>query len=351
MAARATSHTPARHNTIFARRGYHSDVPRGPHEPAVPSAIVPALLRWLTAHGHDPAPLAERLALAADAADRDELDVVPSAIGESIEAAAALTAEPFLALRLPAELPFRRYGLGELAARAAPTLRDSLTLLAPLVHPLARCAIVSDDWLMQTPAHPRGIGRFAHEYGLAYVVTHARAVLGGAVPIQRVWFAHARPHVLAPIERWFSCEDIAFGAPDSGLTFGPAVLDRPLVTADARLTATIADLVPAPARSDDLASRVAAHVRERLPDPTSADDAAALLHMSARTLQRRLEADGTSFTAVVDATREALARELLADARLALAEISYRLGFADVAAFSRAFKRWTGTPPGRFRRA
>ena len=317
----------------------------------MPSAIVPALLRWLAARGHDPTPLIVRFALPVDAADRDELDVVPSAIGEVLDAASALVAEPFLALRLPAELPFRRYGLGELAARAAPTLRDSLALLAPLVHPQARCALVGDDWLMHTPSHPRGIGRFAHEYALAYVVSHARAVLDSAVPIKRVWFAHARPHALAPIERWFSCEDIAFGAADSGLTFADGLLDRPLVTADARLAATIADLVPAPPRSEDVIARVAAHVRARLPEPTTADDAAALLHMSSRTLQRRLEADGTSFTAVVDTTREALARELLADARLALAEISYRLGFADVAAFSRAFKRWTGTPPGRFRRA
>jgi AraC-like DNA-binding protein len=176
-------------------------------------------------------------------------------------------------------------------------------------------------------------------------------VLGGAAPVHRVWFAHARPPALAPIERWFACEDIAFGATDSGLTFAPGLLDRPLVTADPRLAATIADLVPAPIANDDVVARVAAHVRARLPKPTTSDDVAALLHMSARTLQRRLEADGTSFTAVVDATREVLARELLADPRLPLAEIGYRLGFADAAAFSRAFKRWTGTPPGRFRRA
>jgi AraC-like DNA-binding protein len=329
---------------------YDVTVPRTLREPALPSAVVPALLRWLAARGHDPGALGERFALPVDAMDRDHVDVAPSLIGELIEAASLLVADPVLALRLPAELTFRRYDLSELAARAASTLRESLGLLGTLVHPHARCVLVGADWHMQTPSHPRGIGRYAQEYGIAYAVTHARAVLNGGVPIRRVWFAHARPSALAPIERWFSCTDVAFGATDSGVAFEPQALDRPLVTADPKLAATIAELAP-PSRVEDLASAVAAHVRARLPEPTTADDAAALMHVSARTLQRRLEADGTSFTAVVDATREALARELLADPALPLGEISYRLGFADAATFSRAFKRWTGTAPGRFRRA
>ena len=318
---------------------------RTPLEVPAPSAIPPALLRFVAARGHDIEPLVARFGISPDP---DEVDVAPSAVGELIEAAAVLLAEPYLALRLPAELPFRRYSLGELAARAAPTLRDSLDSLAPHVQPQMTCTLVGSDWHQATPAHPRGVGRYLHEYALAYVLTHARAV-SGPVSVSRVWFAHPRPRVVAPLERWFGTDELEFGAVDSGFTLAGA--DRPLATADPRLAATIAELVPAAPRSDDLASRVAGHVRARLPEPTTADDAASLLHMSARTLQRRLEGEGTSFTGVVDATREALARDLLPDAALPLAEVAYRTGFADVATFSRAFKRWTGTSPGRFRRA
>jgi AraC-like DNA-binding protein len=205
-------------------------------------------------------------------------------------------------------------------------------------------------WHQATPAHPRGVGRHVAEYGIGYVLAHARAVLGEALPLRRVWFAHPRPRALAAIERALGVEDIEFGAADSGFELDATYLDRPLVTADPRLAATITELVPAaPPRADDLAARVAAFVRARLPEPTAADDAAAQLHMSARTLQRRLEAEGTSFSGVVDATREACAREWLADPLLPLAEVGYRLGFADLATFSRAFKRWTGTSPGRYR--
>ena len=74
-----------------------------------------------------------------------------------------------------------------------------------------------------------------------------------------------------------------------------------------------------------------------------------VFHMSARTLQRRLEEEQTRFTEVLDRARLDLARRLLADPALPLADVAFRLGFADLAAFSRAFKRWTGKPPGQWR--
>jgi AraC-like DNA-binding protein len=343
-------------------------MPRAPREPPSPSAIVPALLRYLAGRGRDPAPIAARFALQGDAADRDEVDVAPVVVNDLLAAASALLGEPYLALHLPAELPLRRYGLAELAARAAPTLRESLHQLiryAPLVHPQLALSLAEDGdeavWRQATPGHPRGVGRHAHEYGLAYVLGHARASLapdpagGGPLPLHRVWFAHARPRDLAPLDHFFGTEELAFGAEDSGFAFARAHLDRALVTGDRRLLATVADLAASALRdqprSTDLAPRVAAHVRARLPGSITADDAAAAMQMSARTLQRRLEGEGTSLTAVVDDTREALARELLADPALALGEIAYRTGFADLATFSRAFKRWTGTSPGRFRRS
>jgi AraC-like DNA-binding protein len=342
-------------------------MPRAPREPPSPSAIVPALLRYLAARGRDPAPIAARFELPEDAAGRDELDVAPSVIGDLTAAAAALLDEPYLALRLPIELPLRRYGLAELAARAAPTLRESLQQLArfsTLIHPQLALSLAEHGdeaaWHQATPDHPRGIGRHAHEYGLSYVLSHARASLvresadTSPLPLRRVWFAHARPRDLAPLDRFFGTEELTFGAEDSGFAFARAHLDRPLATGDPRLLATVTDLAASALREQPrtpaLAPRVAAHVRARLPEPVAADDAAAAMKLSARTLQRRLEAEGTSLTAVIDGTRAALARELLADAELPLGEIAYRTGFADLATFSRAFKRWTGTSPGRFRR-
>jgi AraC-like DNA-binding protein len=94
---------------------------------------------------------------------------------------------------------------------------------------------------------------------------------------------------------------------------------------------------------------VAAKIEAALPGAVSIDSVAAVLHLSARTLHRRLEAEGTRFGEVLDGVREGRARRLLRETALPLAEVAYRAGFADLATFSRAFKRWTGLPPGAFR--
>lgn len=79
--------------------------------------------------------------------------------------------------------------------------------------------------------------------------------------------------------------------------------------------------------------------------PVRADTVARALGYSRQTLYRRLKAEGTSFEAVAERLRERLATEYLAEAGLAVKDVAYRLGFSDPAAFSRAYKRWTGRSP------
>jgi AraC-like DNA-binding protein len=81
------------------------------------------------------------------------------------------------------------------------------------------------------------------------------------------------------------------------------------------------------------------------------DTIARRLAMSARTLQRRLGDEGTTFDALLDATRKELAFSYLAGDSLASSEVAFALGFSDSTAFHRAFKRWTGTTPGAWRQS
>ena len=74
------------------------------------------------------------------------------------------------------------------------------------------------------------------------------------------------------------------------------------------------------------------------------------LGYSRQTLYRRLKAEGTTYEKVLDGLRRRLALRLVREQGLAVKEVAYRLGFSDPAAFSRAFKRWTGTSPGEMRR-
>jgi AraC-like DNA-binding protein len=71
--------------------------------------------------------------------------------------------------------------------------------------------------------------------------------------------------------------------------------------------------------------------------------------MSRQTLYRRLKAEGVTFEEVLEAKRRQLAIRYLALDRSSVKAAAYKLGFSEPAAFSRAFKRWTGTSPSRFR--
>jgi AraC-like DNA-binding protein len=74
------------------------------------------------------------------------------------------------------------------------------------------------------------------------------------------------------------------------------------------------------------------------------------LGYSRQTLYRRLKSEGTTYERLLDDLRRRLALRLMREQGLAVKEAAYRLGFSDPAAFSRAFKRWTGSSPGEMRR-
>jgi AraC-like DNA-binding protein len=112
-----------------------------------------------------------------------------------------------------------------------------------------------------------------------------------------------------------------------------------------------ARLPPASAAEGDLV----AHVRERiaacLDSDASLSRIARDLGLGARTLQRQLEALGTSFHALVDELRRSHALQSIAETQQSVTQLAARLGYADAASFRRAFRRWTGVSPVDYRRA
>jgi AraC-like DNA-binding protein len=83
--------------------------------------------------------------------------------------------------------------------------------------------------------------------------------------------------------------------------------------------------------------------------PVRIDTLARALGCSRQTLYRRLKAEGVTFAALLDDLRRRLALRFVREQGLPVKEAAWRLGFSDPAAFSRAFKRWTGTSPGAAR--
>ena len=107
---------------------------------------------------------------------------------------------------------------------------------------------------------------------------------------------------------------------------------------------------PSPPLGDVFQKAVEAHVEPLLgTGAIGIERVARALGLSRQTLYRRLKAEGVTFEAVLDRLRRRLAIRYIGEDGMSVKEAAYRLGFSDPAAFSRAFKRWTGMSPRRAR--
>ena len=133
---------------------------------------------------------------------------------------------------------------------------------------------------------------------------------------------------------------------------GHPVIRRPMMQWMLRITAYADELLAELDAGQSMAGQVERTVLPLLHTGTvTIQDVARRLGLSSQTLYRALRAEGTTFEALLAALRHRFAQGYLAQDRASLSEIAYLLGYSDVSAFSRAFKRREGVAPGAWRRA
>jgi len=289
---------------------------------------------------------------------------MPLAVEERLwNLAAVLTSDPLFGLHAAAAIRPGAFDVLDYAVRTAPDLRSALHRLARynlLVHDLASFEITSAKGVVRIEhrfdsARDRPC-RHATEFTLASLVVVASQICGQSVPATAVEFAHADP---GGSECFRSVFGVAprFNASASSLILADDLLSRPVPAADPNLsrivTAHAEQLLAAHTPS---AEGVSVQVRRLLAEnmangPMTLCEVAQRLNLSERSLQRRLDDDGTRFARLLDEVRHELALRYIADERLALGEVAYLLGFAEPSPFHRAFKRWTGLTPAAARRA
>ncbi|WP_437625705.1 AraC family transcriptional regulator [Sorangium sp. So ce1151] len=186
-------------------------------------------------------------------------------------------------------------------------------------------------------------------------VLRARVLTGVPFAPHRVTFAHPAPADRREYDRLLAVP-LGFDADENAVLFDASFLDTPTVRSDPALGAVLRR------HADELLARLPAepsvrgalerHLIEALgrgvPDVAAA---ARALGMSARTLQRRLGDEGESYKSVLDEARRKLAVAHMRERGRTVSEVAFLLGFSEVSAFSRAFRRWTGHSPAAYRRA
>jgi AraC-like DNA-binding protein len=186
----------------------------------------------------------------------------------------------------------------------------------------------------------------------AWVLSVARHGTGNRLSPLRLEFVQPRAHIKT-IERHFGCAAVC-GAPRNAIVFRAADAQRPFVTRNAELLGMLAPQFEEELKQENggenFIERVRVAIQQKLTGRRpSIEDIADALHISSRTLQRRLQDDGSSFQRVLEDARHQLARHYLNNSVLELNEAAYLLGYEDSNSFVRAFRTWEGVPPSRWR--
>lgn len=198
------------------------------------------------------------------------------------------------------------------------------------------------------------VPRHAVEFSLASYLVFGRRATGERIVPRAVRFRHGRPRDVSAHDRLFGVS-VSFGQACSEIELDPAVLRLPIRDADpamSRLMERYAEgWLARLGVESSLVDQVRRHVHAELGHGVPGAAAIArLLGVSERSLSRRLRAEGRSYPEIVDAVRHELALVYLRNRSLKLTEVAFLLGFSEISAFYRAFRRWTGMTPAQHRR-
>lgn len=190
--------------------------------------------------------------------------------------------------------------------------------------------------------------------GLAMWLRFCGWLIGQHIDIIGAACAGPQPDFMAGMRHFFPCP-VAYDQDLNAVTFSARHLDATISRTEEQLEEFL-KLAPYHIVIDPLASTlgITHRIREILGDDfrqemPSFEELTRLLNMSARTLRRRLEKEGTSYQRIKDNARRDVAITLLSRDGLTVSEVAEQTGFSDPSAFHRSFKKWTGQSPGSYR--
>ena len=272
------------------------------------------------------------------------------------------TGDAELHLAAPESLPFGAYQVMDFLVASAATVGDGVRHFATFFALIANTVSLTIEAdgpgggqaLCLVMASGAPVPPMYVDYIFAALVSRMRMRIQPRLEVARLELRRDEPPGAARYAAVFQAP-VRFGAMRDRLCFSAGAWATPTATADEALARLMQDHARALARRHPGApSSFLAEVQRAIAAVLSrhggADEVARALNVSVRTLQRRLDDGGTTFRAEVDAVRQQLAEEYLADRRVGILEVAFLLGFRDQTAFNRAFRRWTGQAPGRWRR-
>lgn len=267
---------------------------------------------------------------------------------------------PHFGLLVGQDAGLNELGLAGRLARNAATVGDALRDLMRhfVLHDTGGTPSISihgDAASFGYDIHTPGIANLDQVYDIAAATAFnaLKELCGPDWRPDAVLLPRARPSDIGPYRRLFGAP-LKFNAARQAIVFGATWLARPIAGADPLIRTLLEDR--ARQSIDHLGPLLDGDVRRAIrvllvSGECSREAVARRLGMHHRSLNRRLQAVGTTFRSLLDETRFEMAQQLLCDTRLPVARVSRAVGFADPTVFTRAFRRWSGRTPREFRTA
>ena len=330
------------------------------------SSVVPIILWYATSRGLDARALSLDLELPPEmlkeAPGKRTFVTSASVVSGLLDSVAKQLGDAHVGLSMAKAVPRGTYGVGEFLVYASEQLRVGLSnysrysgIFAP--GQTFRYEETTEGGRLEhfCAMRPSALGRHFNEY-TASIVARGIFEVDREAKFERVWFTSERPQSLERLVATFGETVFDFEQPTNGFGVSRELAERRAPGGDPALYAFLEEHARAALASrpkqDDLVDSLRHGIREALKSgEPNIERLAIRLNTSARTLQRRLAELKTSFQEVLDDVRFDLSRVYLRDVRLELGQIAYLLGYSELRAFDRAFRRWAGQSPGEWRRS
>jgi AraC-like DNA-binding protein len=332
-------------------------------EPTVSAGYARALADFAASKGADRAQLLAQAGVGAN--ELSDLDArVPLARYIALmRHAKAVTGDPALALHFGADLALSEISIVGLIGEASATMGDALAQ----INRYGRLVIEVDGigegprfdvrpgpggvWLADLRANPNDFPELT-ESTFARTITGPRR-LGIAQVAQAVHVTHPRPAHWPEYERILGAP-VTFDADWNAYRIDPALASYPLARQPRYVFGVLSEHADALLKSLESSKTLRGRIESLLmpglhTGEANVDAMAAKLIMSRQTLYRKLKAEGATFEEVLEDLRHKMALHYLQGKKVSVNETAYLVGFSDPAAFSRAFRRWTGKSPKEIR--
>jgi len=331
-------------------------------QPMISSSVTVGLLKAIKDAGIDPSRVFERLDLDPAVFSRDDGFIPCSGFARVLEQAAVLAGDRAFGLHFGASANPKNIGALAYAVFNAPTVAVAFETAARYLHIHNEAALATykeENNLSYLRYGVKDLGAAAPEqfieYGMAVAFNTLRVMVGSQWNPREVHFAHDGPPSTSEHQQFFRAP-VLFSCPTSAFVMEREFCSRPIPAADSNLFEILRryleDVLSHVPKEDESLAMVRRKIAETIKEGNpKLDQVAKAMALSPRTLQRQLNEYGIDFRTLVDDTRKRFAQDYLKDSSNTLTQIAFLLGYSELSAFNRSFKRWTGKTPLAYRRS